>query len=225
MRQGQEPSETHQPLSSLSLVADPMLHHPQLILDIAKAVSALSSKKVLDILAAAALSHQDVWSEIRGAHVQEVDGELTRQARIIEHLEARSRRDYKATHGVRGTFQSASTTQIRQRNQPGSVESAYGKDEYSDEDEVEDGEDEEEEEQEEEEEEEDHDDNDDDKPETDIFGFAANSDKVHYVLHTPYAGLRDSQQSMIIYEAAGRSRWKTRFCGSQSSAFFDQELS
>lgn len=146
---------------------------------ISHAVANLDKVKVLEILATAAMRHDDVYKEIRRSLVEEATSELKNRSRLFEHLVAQDRLDFEsALREENATRAAAPATRVIQNTQE-----IFSEDEY-------DGGDDEAEVVE------------NDPETTDILTFTENVRRVHYVLNTRYAGLRDSQQSYITLEAA-----------------------
>ncbi|THY28171.1 hypothetical protein D6D01_03980 [Aureobasidium pullulans] len=167
---------------------------------IAQSLASLSKEKVLEILATAAMHYDDIYATIQKELVQEVIGKHATQSSLFEHLVAQSRDGYRAAadrdNAIAAAY-AAQAVQDQQRQQhqqyqqyqqyqqnlqPGVMENEHNQAKEEVEEESED-------EQEEEEEEE-------------PLAFDQNTNRVEYILHTRYAGLRDSQQSHIIVEAA-----------------------
>lgn len=146
---------------------------------ISHAVAKLDKVKVLEILATAAMRHDDVYKEIRRSLVEEATSELKNRSKLFEHLVAQDRLDFEsALREENATRAAAPATRVIQNTQE-----IFSEDEY-------DGGDDEAEVME------------NDPETTDILTFTENVRRVHYVLNTRYAGLRDSQQSYITLEAA-----------------------
>ncbi|TIA14969.1 hypothetical protein D6C80_05442 [Aureobasidium pullulans] len=175
----------------------PCLHDVNLLSSIAQSLASLSKEKVLEILATAAMHHADIYATIQKELAQEAVGKHATQSSLFKHLAAQSRDEYRAAadrdNAIAAAY-AAQAVQNQQRQQyqqyqqyqqnlqPGVIENKHNQVEEEVEEESED-------EQEEEEEEE-------------PLTFAQNTNRVEYILHTRYAGLRDSQQSYIIVEAA-----------------------
>ncbi|THY73382.1 hypothetical protein D6C86_07809 [Aureobasidium pullulans] len=174
----------------------PCLHDVNLLSSIAQSLASLRKEKVLEILATAAMHHADIYATIQKELAQEAVGKHTTQSSLFKHLAAQSRDEYRAAAGRDNAIAAAYAAQAvqnpqrqqyqqyqqyQQNLQPGVIENEHNQVEEEVEEESED-------EQEEEEEE--------------PLTFAQNTNRVEYILHTRYAGLRDSQQSHIIFEAA-----------------------
>ncbi|KAG9515590.1 hypothetical protein KCV07_g7366, partial [Aureobasidium melanogenum] len=155
------------------------LHDADILSYISHAVAKLDKVKVLEILATAAMRHDDVYKETRRSLVEEATSELKNRSKLFEHLVAQDRLDFEsALREENATRAAAPATRVTQNTQE-----IFSEDEY-------DGGDDEAEVVE------------NDLETTDILTFTDNVRRVHYVLNTRYAGLRDSQQSYITLEAA-----------------------
>lgn len=151
---------------------------------------------MLEILATAAMHHADIYATIQKELAQEAVGKLATQSSLFKHLAAQSRLEYRAAadrdNAIAAAYaaqavqnqQRQQYQQYQQNLQPGAIENKHNQVEEEVEEESEDEQEEEEEEEEE------------------PLTFAQNTNRVEYILHTRYAGLRDSQQSHIIVEAA-----------------------
>lgn len=153
----------------------PTAHSPSMMMDISHYLSSISSTKIRDILAVAAMHHPDVFEDVYAEWSRTEKQKSVAKGDILSHLGRQSGYEHIAgeagAHQTRAAYATAFATQMAQPSAPAPAQVIQVNQSPAF------------------------------VPEMKDVDFSENSSEVDHILYGKYADLRDSEQIDVVHEA------------------------